>query len=215
MRFRQWARALPAAPAPASDSRRARSLPSGRRGGARPRFHPGSRALLSGRGGGGPRWGRPDHSRGGSGKPFPRARGGYCGREGERGDVAIFPASDSRRQRAGRREDLWATAPHPGTRGMSWPPHAGGCPRGWWHSDAADRGVRAGEGCRVAAGLPQPPLLPAQLLGDRAGEGVILHIPHLAPPPASIKLAAGGSPALWPAPVGQCCLLPWRDWLRT
>lgn len=83
------------------------------------------------------------------------------------------------------------------------------------HTDAADRGVRAGEGCRVAAGLPQPPLLPAQLLGDRAGEGVILHIPHLAPPPASIKLAAGGSPALWLAPVGRCCLLLWSDWLRT
>lgn len=45
---------------------------------ARARFHPGSRALRSGRGGGGgPRWGRPGHSRGGDGGgdegPSPRA----------------------------------------------------------------------------------------------------------------------------------------------
>lgn len=68
--------------------------------------------------------------------------------------------------------------------------------------------ARAGEGCRVAVGLPQPPLLPAQLLGDRAGEGVILHIPHLAPPPRfnqtcggrkSRPLASAGWPALPPA----------------
>lgn len=76
-------------------------------------------------------------------------------------------------------------------------------------------GTRAGEGCRVAlAARPQPPPLPAQLLTDGAGEGVILHIPYSAPPPASIKLGAGGSSALWPAPVGQRSPLLWRDWLR-
>lgn len=96
------------------------------------------------------------------------------------GHVAIFPPSDSRRQRAGSREDLWTAAPHPDARGMSWPP------RGWRHAGAAGHGVRAraGEGCRVAAGLPQPPLLPAQLLGDgdRAGEGG--HSSHSSPRPS-------------------------------
>ncbi|XP_058439444.1 uncharacterized protein LOC131424664 [Marmota monax] len=75
-------------------------------------------------------------------------------------------------------------------------------------------GTRAGEGCRVAqAARPQPPPLPAQLLTDGAGEGVILHIPYPAPPPASIKLGAGGSSAFWLAPIGLRSLLLWRDWL--
>jgi hypothetical protein len=184
---------------------------------ARPRFHPGSRALLSpGRGGGGPRWGESQTiSRGGSGTPLSaslrwvlrawrRARG--------RRHFSLLQ-TQRRRQRATRREDLGAAAPHPGTRGMAWAPRAGGWPRGRWPTDAVGLGARAGEGCRVAAGLPQPPPLPAQLLGDRAGEGG--HSSHSSPrpsPAASIKLAADGSPALWLAPVGRG-YLPAVAWL--
>lgn len=150
----------------------------------------------------------------GKGRTVPAAAEGGLLRESEVGTAgeraSAGPSPFSRpptRGRSGRADGQegrlggWHAAP-----GDPWaarPPRAGGCPRRWRRAEAAERGVRAGEGCRVAAGLPQPPPLPAQLLGDRAGEGVILHIPHLAPPPASIKLAAGGSPALRRAPVGR------------
>lgn len=77
-----------------------------------------------------------------------------------------------------------------------------GC-RGWrrreWGMGAAWRG------------RSQPPLLPAQRLGP--GGGVILHILHPAPPPASIKLGRGKSRPR-ALPIGRCHLPLWRDWLR-
>lgn len=60
-------------------------------------------------------------------------------------------------------------------------------------------------------GGSQPPLLPAQRLGP--GGGVILHILHPAPPPASIKLGRGKSRPR-ALPIGRCHLPLWRDWLR-
>lgn len=117
--------------------------------------------------------------------------------------------------RAGRMADLWAAAPHPGTRGMSWPPRAGGCPPGWCTPTPRIAGYGRGRGAAWPLACPSPLCFPPSSSATGRGRGSFFTFLTSPLPLASIKLAAGGSPALWLAPVGRCCLLLWSDWLRT
>lgn len=188
------------APAPAPASRRPRCLPSGRRG--RPArafirvFARGSRAVA---GGGCEGWTVPTEGGGGRRPPL-RARGGY---------------EDGRRAQARRHFPSLRTLVAVGEGSAAGRP-AGVRSRGrrvvsWGRGRRRRRRRGGGWAPRGAVGWPQPPSA-SRPAPHGPGGGVILHILHPAPPPASIKLGRGKSRPR-AAPIGRRRLPLWRDWL--
>lgn len=171
---------------------------------ARPRLHPGPRVRLSGGGGWRRRedWAVPAEGGGGR-RPLLRARGGYG--DGRRAQACRhFP---SLRILVAVGEGSAAARPARACGRGGRPASRGSGRRRRWR--AGGRGMGAAWRSR-----PAPTPSASRPAPHRPGGGVILHILHPAPPPASIKLGRGKSRP-WAAPIGRRRLPLWRDWLWT
>lgn len=161
----------------------------------------------------------------GKGRTVPAAAAGGLLREpevGTAGDRASAgpspfsrPPTRGRSGRAdGRREDLGAGTPHPGTRGLSRPPRAGGCPGAGGTPRLRNAGCGRGRGAAWPLACPSPLRFPPSSSATGRGRGSFFTFLTSPLPPLQSNLRRAEVPPSCARRLAGAGLLLWRDWLR-